>query len=352
VIINNLTRKNHLFQLNQIFQSANKAYIISPFITKNINLFNFSNLNDLQKLTIVTTLKPFDKDQYSKITYFKELYKIFNSKNIEFEILIDNSLHGKIFIGEQNNLNVKAIITSANFTDSGLRINNEWGILIDDIQEIEKVKNGIINKIKYKSLKEEQIDLFLEKIKETPKPQTENNPITLNLSSLFEDKENFYDIKNNATFWLKPIGVTNNLVPFTRKFDEIDSDLHFSKLKPKGVKEGDILICYAVGHLKILSIYKVKSEVKNTGNENDRWPFYVIGENLTPNYGREWANLNINITNQKNLVLENKLFDVTPSGKNSYGSLMRGADKLKLTKEFGNYLLNKISKIDAELEKL
>ena len=348
MIINNLTRNNHLLQLTQIFQTAKRIFIISPFITKNINLFNFSDLSNLQT---VTTLKPFDKDQYSKIEYFKQLYTIFNSKKIEFKILIDNSLHGKIYIGENEDQSTKAIITSANFTDSGLRINNEWGILIDDIQEIEKVKNGIINKIKYKSLNEQHIDVFLSKIKENPKPKIENTPIQLNLSSLFEDKENYYEIEKNATFWLKPIGVTNDNIPLTRKFNELDSNLHFSKLKPKGVKKGDILICYAVGHLKILSIYKVNSDVKNTEVKNDRWPFYVIGKNLTPNYGREWVNQNITITNQKNLVLQKNIFDITPSGKNSFGSLMRGADKLKLTKEFGNYLLNKISKIDTELEK-
>ena len=352
MIINNLTRNNHLFYLLKIFQNAKKIFIISPFITKNINLFNFKSLSNLQKITIVTTLKPKDKDQYSKIIYFKELYTIFNSQNIEFEILIDNSLHGKIFIGEENEEHVKAIITSANFTNSGLRINNEWGILVDDVIEIDKVKNGIINKIKYKSLYEQNINTFLEKIRENPEPKTENNSITLDLSLLFENKENYFEIENNATFWLKPIGVTNDLVPLTKKFDEVDSDLHFSKLKPKGVKRGDILICYAVGHLNILSIYKVSSEVKNTGNENDRWPYYVIGENLTPNYGREWSSQNLTITNQKNLVLDKKLFDITPSRKNSFGSLMRGADKLKLTNEFGNYLLNKVSKIDAELEKL
>lgn len=352
MIINNLTRNNHLHQLTQIFKSARRVFIISPFITENLNLFDFDSLNDLQKITIITTLRPFDKDQYSKITYFKQLYNLFNPKNIKFEILIDNSLHGKIFIGETDESNVKAIITSANFTDSGLRINNEWGILIDDIIEVNKVKNGIISKVKFKGLNEQSIDTFLNKIQETPKPHIGNNPIELNLSLLFENKDNYFEIEKNATFWLKPIGVTNDTVPLTRKFDEVDSDLHFSKLKPKGVKKGDILICYAVGHLNILSIYRVNSEVKNTGNENDRWPYYVIGENLTPNYGREWVNQNITITNQKNFVLQQNLFDITPSGKNSFGNLMRGGDKLKLTREFGSYLLGKISKIDVELEKL
>ena len=352
MIINNLTRNNHLFHLNKLFQNAKRIYIISPFITSNLSLFDFSSLKALQKITIITTLKSFDKDQYSKATYFKELYTIFNSNNIEFDILIDNSMHGKIFIGEEDEQNLEAIITSANFTDSGLRISNEWGVLINDYSEINKIKTAIIKKIKYKTLNESNIDIFLSKIKEFPKPNAKENPVKLNLSLLFEEKDNYFELDDNVTFWLKPIGVTNDVIPITRKFDEIDSDLHFSKLKPKGVKKGDVLICYAVGHLNILSIYRVKSDVKNTDNKNDRWPYYVIGENLTPNYGREWLSQKITITNQKNTFLQQGLFNITPSGKNSFGSLMRGADKLRLTKDFGVYLLDKISNINSELEEL
>ncbi|SHG38655.1 phospholipase D family protein [Flavobacterium defluvii] len=352
MIINNLTRQNHLHQVNQIFKEAKSVIIISPYITKNIELINFEELVYLRKVTIVTTLKPFDKDQYSKISYFKELYKIFNLKGVEFEILIDNFLHGKIFIGENTDGSAKAIITSANFTDRGLRINNEWGILIEDAVEIRKVKNGIIEKIKFKSFNEQKIDECLDKINDIPKPKGEINPIKLNLSLLFESRENYLQIETNATFWLKPIGVSHDTIPLSAKFDEVDSNLHFSKVKPRGVRRGDILICYAVGHLNILSVYRVNSELKNTGNENDRWPYYFVGENLTPNYGREWAKQHITITNQKNFFLQNTALNITPTGKNSFGSLMRGADKLKLTNEFGNFLMDKILKIDSDLEKL
>ena len=352
MIINNLTRDNHLFHLNKLFYNAKRIYIISPFITSNLSLFDFSALKALQKITIVTTLKSFDKDQYSKVAYFKELYTIFNSKNIEFDILIDNSLHGKIFIAEEDQNNLQAIVTSANFTDSGLRINNEWGILINDYSEINKIKTEIIKKVKYKALNENSVDAFLSKIKEVPKPDVKENPITLNLSLLFEERDNYFELEDNVTFWLKPIGVTNDIIPTTSKFDEIDSDLHFSKLKPKGVKKGDVLICYAVGHLNILSIYRVTSDVKNTDKATDRWPYYVIGENLTPNYGRKWFSQRITITNQKNVFLQQGLFNITPSGKNSFGSLMKGADKLRLTKEFGIYLLDKIANINSELEEL
>ena len=49
-------------------------------------------------------------------------------------------------------------------------------------------------------------------------------------------------------------------------------------------------------------------------------------------------------------MLKSGSFNITPSGKNSFGSLMRGADKLKITPEFGQFLINKIVKIDNELK--
>jgi hypothetical protein len=71
---------------------------------------------------------------------------------------------------------------------------------------------------------------------------------------------------------------------------------------------------------------------------------YVVGENLTPFYGTEWNNYNITIANQKQDALNAGITKLTPSGKNSYGSLMRGADKLKITKYFAGFLINKIVK--------
>jgi HKD family nuclease len=350
MIINNLTRDNHLKKLIEISQSAEKIFIISPYLTTNIKLFKFENLKNLKKVIIITTLKPYDLDQYSKVTYFKQLYQIFNKMKVDFEIMIENSLHGKIFITE-NNFDTFAIITSANFTDNGLRINNEWGILIDNYNEINKIKDGIISKIEYDSLNEQSVDIFIAQMVMNPKPQIAKSPIKLNLSSLFNLKANLFNITPKATFWLKPIGFTKNHVPLTEKFDIIDTDLHFAK-KPSGIKKGDIIISFAIGHLKILSIYEVNSAVQKINGQNQRWPYFIVGKNLTPYYGGEWSIQNFTINNQRQIFLAKGTFNITPSGKNSYGSFNQSADKLQLTKEYGMFLLNQISVVDKKLRKV
>lgn len=349
-IINNLTRNNHLKRLLASFENATDVLIVSPFISSSIDFFPFIKLKKLDRLRLLTTLKPKDLDQYSKVLFFKSLFNFCNQSNIKLEILIENTLHGKVYISKFEKGNSEAIITSANFTNNGLRLNNEWGTIITNQEQISELENGILSKVILQPLSESEIDYFLEVIANNPKKTTNGNPTSLNLSEKIKLKDNPYLINQNINYWLKPIGVSGENIPWNRVFDEIDSDLHFSKLKPRGVKKNDILICYAVGHSNILSIYKVKSDVKYTGNKNDRWPYYVVGENLTPYYGQNWNSQDITITNQKNAVIKQGKFNITPSGKNSFGSLMRGADKLKLTPEFGEYLINKIAKIDNEIK--
>lgn len=347
-IINNRTRNNHKAFLIDCFKNSDNIIIVSPFLSNGFDFFPFDRLNHLKKITLLTTLKPNDVEQPSKVKFFRQLFNFGKLENIEIEILIDNSLHGKLYICKRNKTFFKAIITSANFTSNGLRINNEWGICIDKNEEIKNIVTDLRNNVVIEPITENALTDFESKIKIAAKPPR-NQKYDLNLIGGLKLKINPLNISSDINYWLKPIGVSDNIIPWDRLFDEIDSDLHFSDKKPRGVKQGDILIAYAVGHKNILSIYRVNSAIKNTGNANDRWPYYVVGENLTPFYGTEWNNHNITITNQKQDALNGGITKLTPSGKNSYGSLMRGADKLKITKDFADFLINKIVKINNEI---
>ncbi len=348
-VINNLTRENHFKRLIESFKRSDEIVVISPFISTDKNFFPFQDFINLKKIVLVTTLKPKSVDQYNKVPFFKYLYDFCKVNYIKLEILIENSLHGKIYISKSKGEYIEAIITSANFTNNGLRLNNEWGTIIKDEVQIEKLESNVLNKVVLKALSEKQIDDFLDVLKKHPLPKKEHI-IDIDLSKSLTFNSNPLKVPSKVNYWLKPIGVSGDFISFDMIFDEIDSNLHFSKTRPSGVKVNDILIVYAVGHKNIVSIYRVKSNVKSTQIKNDRWPFFVVGENLTPYYGQEWNKYNIGISNQRDEVVNKGLFDVTPSGKNSYGSLMRGADKLRVTPEFGQYLISKIVKIDTEIK--
>lgn len=348
-IVNNLTRKNHLSTLIELFSRADEIVIISPFITSDLNFFPFDNLTHLDKLTLITTLKPKTSDQIKKVTFFNHLFDFCDSNSISLNVLIENSLHGKVYIAKSDGEAFGAVLTSANFTRNGLKVNNEWGVSINNKPGILKIEKGILSKVVLEPILRQHIDKFLKEIENQPAPPPKDE-CELDLTKQIELSSNPMEINNSFNYWLKPIGVSDDYIPWNSVFDEIEKDLHFSKLRPVGVKINDILICYAVGHKNILAVYRVKSEVKTTGKKNDRWPYYVIGENITPYYGQEWNTKNITITNQKDRVIKLGKFNVTPSGKNSYGSLMRGADKLKVTPEFGQYVTKKILEIDNEIK--
>ena len=346
-IINNRKRNNHKEFLIECFEVSDSVIIVSPFLSNDFNFFPFNRFEKLRKITLLTTLKPNDIEQPAKVKFFRQLFELGKSKSIEIEILVDNSLHGKLYICQKNSMFLKAIVTSANFTSNGLRINNEWGICIEESGIIEQIVSDLRNNIVIEPITEEILAEFEGKINEVPQPS--KIKYDLNLVGGLELKANPLNISSNVNYWLKPIGVSDNVISRNSIFDEIDSDLHFSDKAPSGVRKGDILITYAVGHKNILSIYRVNSGVQHTGRDEDRWPYYVVGENLTPFYGKEWSKYDITISNQKHEALNLGIRKLTPSGKNSYGSLMRGADKLRITKDFADFLINKIVKHNDEI---
>jgi HKD family nuclease len=350
-IVSNLTRNNHLSTLINLFANSDEIIIISPFISSDFNFFPFNKLSHLSKITFVTTLKPRTSDQYKKVKFMNQLFDFCEKQQISLNVLIENSLHGKIYIAKSGGEVLGAVLTSANFTRNGLKINNEWGISISDIPQILAIEKGILSKVVLEPILRQHIDKFLIEIKKQPIPPP-TVECGLDLTNQIDLSVNPMEINSSFNYWLKPIGVSNDYIPWDATFDEIDKDLHFSKLRPVGVKVNDILICYAVGHKNILAVYRVKSEVKSTGKKNDRWPYYVIGENITPYYGQVWNTKNVTITNQKDEAIKLGKFNVTPSGKNSFGSLMRGADKLKITTEFGQYLTRKIIELDNEIKSM
>jgi HKD family nuclease len=348
-IVNNQDASNHKLIVESHLRNCDEFIIISPFLSSDFNYFSFQKYsNHLKKIILITTLKQNLGDQLNKISFFDELLLFGHKNNIEIEILIDNSLHAKIYLFKKDSKYNCGIITSANFTRNGFSRNNEWGVLIDDSKTLGSVETRILSSIVFRKITRSDVNIFKKKIANVKPPKSEKeNPI--DLLSKIDIKTNPLNLSSKTTYWLKPIGTREDPIPWAKPFDRLEEYLHFSDKNPSGVKIGDILIAYAVLHKNILSVYRVTSKVFKD-NTNKRFPYYVIGDNITPLYGGNWFNYNITISNQRDEVLARNLFDITPSGKNSFGSFMYGADKLKITKEFADYLIGKIIKEDKILE--
>lgn len=348
-IINNLDTCTHNTMIKSYLGNCDEFILISPFLSRSFNSFPFNRFgNQLKKIVLVTTLKQNISEQLNKISFFEELFSFGHKNNIKIEILLDNSLHAKIYIFKKNSDYNSGIITSANFTKSGLSKNNEWGVAIHDANILNKIEYRIFSNIVYEKITLADVNTFKKKIGNVTlqKSEKENH---IDLLSDINIKENPLNLDTKTTFWLKPIGTIEDPIPWAKQFNKLEENLYFSNKYPSGIAIGDILITYAVIHKNILSVFRVKSNVIVNKN-NKRFPYYVVGDNMTPFYGGNWFNYNITISNQRDEILSKKLFNITPSGKNSYGSFMYGADKLKITNKFASYLVNKIIKEDKKIE--
>jgi hypothetical protein len=153
-------------------------------------------------------------------------------------------------------------------------------------------------------------------------------------------------------YFLKPIGHSGNPVRLQDRddFSMLHQNLHFSTKKPKMVKKGDIIITVGVGGQALLSYFKVTGGVEHvTDNdilENEwkkRWPWFLEGRNQSPQFGKKWWQYNIQ---KKDVVAEflelYKNTSVTYAGSLNLNTLEYGNDKVKITKEFGDFLIQKI----------
>ena len=74
-----------------------------------------------------------------------------------------------------------------------------------------------------------------------------------------------------------------------------------------------------------------------------RWPWYVTGNNLSVKYGEVWANKNLTL---HSLVEEFQSIDITniltKVGGKTLGAFNRGLDKIRIRKEFAEFIIGKI----------
>jgi len=243
-------------------------------------------------------------------------------------------LHAKIYIMDNTSL-----ITSANLTNTAFSKRHEIGIFL----------NGA-NSNRTKSI----FEAWWKK----SEPVSEKTLKKFRKKRFISDEEragsglralwSLPDDPGEADYWFKPIGVTGDPITEDRIFADKEEKLHFSKLRPKGVKTDDILIAYGVGAKRILSIYKVISNPKFDA-KNKRWPWYVIGRNLTLQFGKKWATHNIYANDLLYKYLQrHPKKSITKVGGKSFGGLNLGKDKLKLDPDFAEYIIRRITKLNTK----
>lgn len=348
---------NHLSHLKDMFQgSIDQLIIASPYLASDfptlLSEFSFSKVSQLD---LITTFKPLDIEQITKPKTLKSFFDFFknNYPNIKIKLHVDNHLHGKLYIST-NGKRKNAIISSANFTINGLRNNHEWGVQIDDIDAIDRIIEELFESIEFLDVTDVQIRkacMFAEQYEKDNPKWTEKPRVTSDILDVIYSDDN--KTNTDPKYYLKPIGHVESpvLLEDQQDFSDLHQNLHFSKKKPKGVRKGDIVITTAVGAGSLLSYFKVTGGLQEATQEEikkdawkERWPWYMEGRNQSIQFASQWWRYNIRqqdaLSEFMNAYPE---IPVTSAGGFGLGTLNFGNDKVQITKEFGDFLIAKIS---------
>lgn len=351
--MNSLT--NHSSRLKEFFKKSDNVILVSPFLMTDFSGFLAEiELVETKKIHLITTLKPNSVDQIPKIKSLVSLIEFsdIHEDKIKCNISLNNRLHGKVYIFKNGESYLSAIISSANLTFSGLSRNHEWGVEITSKHQIQELENSILEGIEFENISFQEIYKMQDKANQylQEKPLSEISKIELDLTTCISPSYNSSFLNENVNYWLKPIGDVSRPIEKDRLFNENEGVFGFSKLRPSGVKQNDILIIYGVGSGKIISIYRVDSPpelaTNDQINENvrtARWPWSIRGINLTPIFGGAWWTHNLHINSLREQYLSvNINGSITFVGGKTLGALNFGKDKVKLAPGFARYLIDHV----------
>ena len=350
------TGEDHLSELKRLISGkTDRLVVASPFLASDIaTLLGEFSFEEVKIFELITTFKPKDAEQLTKPFILKDLFEHFshNYPKTKLQVHVDNMLHGKIYIAAKGGSR-EMIVSSANFTRNGLSNNHEWGLATNDDEIIDNVITGLFESIEYQDVTYTQVKracLFADQYtKDHPAWKEKPNIYSDILESVYSVED---DSNTNPQYFLKPVGVSESpiLLEDEQDFSSIHENLHFSKKKPKGVRKGDVLITVAVTAGSLLSYYKVTGGLQEATQEEiardqwkERWPWYMEGRNLSPQFGSQWWIHNIQRKDALSEFLElHPGVPATFAGGFSLGTLNYGGDKVKISKEFGDFLILKI----------
>ena len=312
-LVNNLNEENHLKTIKELSYEAEEIIFVSPYIYGDFrDSFEDLKFKSLRNIQLITTFKPtIDNNELRKpdalFSFIEQMKEI--APSAKCRIHFNNKLHGKIYLFEYKS-SIKALVTSANLTPSGLNINHEWGVLIDDHLLIEQLKKEIIGTIdiKYTDVSHERIEEVRgraqsawQKFKKSARKSDEDTSKMAKLEEILantnEDRTSSMDdtTKNHGVD--SPKGSKDEEIYFqykilminvlhsakeTDNMDKIYDAVQFAwKLNPKRAEKADYVLAHRNGD--VIGVFVAKEWLKAIminfpGREDwpERWGF--IGE--------------------------------------------------------------------------
>jgi len=315
-ITSNLSSSHGALVSEFLRENYDELFFVSPFLAGDFEaLFTKDDFSTINTVTLVTTLKKGDQDQITKPKSLKSFYQLINEKcpKAKVKVHIDNSLHGKIYIFKKGD-DCKAIVTSANLTQSGFYNNHEWGLLIDDSTTINQLESEVLECIDYPEITESLVDRLMMFSEQYQRDNPDWSKVVIPTSDIMENVYNQGQNNNDTPrYYLKPIGVSEEpiLKEGQQDFSGLHQNLDFSKKGTGAIRAGDIVITTAVGCGCLLSYFKITGspreatyEEKQANPWKERWPWHIEGRNFSLNYGGSWWQYNLDRKLLLDLFLE------------------------------------------------
>lgn len=158
-LINN-TSTSHLSVLKDLLSISDDVLIASPFCYTDFTEFaDVVASSGVKRVRFVTTLK--EDEVVGKIDALRSFCYEMKRIDVEWQLMFDNKLHGKVYVFRKNGNAKAAIISTANLTRNGMELNHEWGVRIDEAQMIDEVEMGVLAGVEFQ-LTEEQVRAIIE----------------------------------------------------------------------------------------------------------------------------------------------------------------------------------------------
>ncbi|MHB8079767.1 MAG: restriction endonuclease PLD domain-containing protein [Candidatus Krumholzibacteriia bacterium] len=359
VISNAAVDYGHFSVLAGLFRRAGSVTLVSPFLSVDMKqLLGSFDLLHLNAIHLITTLPPRTKEQFRKLDSIVSVMNLVQEANrtnkLVLRVSIDNKLHGKIYIfRDPGNVPFAAIVTSANFTEAGLRHNHEWGILLEDAAMLNALETSVRESADYVDISVDDADAMLaaaDAYRAAHGGPRDTDEVDLDLISVIKPRDKPPEYVSPTTIWLKPIGSADQPFPLDKDFSRDPDRVHFSRRCPRSVSVGDVLIAYGVGPGMVLTYYTVISAPARISDDDmhetwmERWPWYVETRNQASSFGSRWRHLGLRISDlvEQYLAGGGGHAALTAAGGNTLGALQYGADKLRLSSGFGEFVIRKI----------
>ncbi|MBD2846697.1 NgoFVII family restriction endonuclease [Paenibacillus sp. IB182496] len=228
-ILNNIDSR-HFNELKGLVAGADELHIVSPFLMESFDVF-FDEIianSEVKRVVLVTKLKDNDPDLLKKENSLHSFLINCVTNSVAFRVHVDDQLHGKIYIAHMNGVPIRGIITSANFTDSGLNQNHEWGVLVEDQEALKKVIADI-GKVSSHALTRKELQGVIENIDSYAKnAEVHKVPkFELEVGHLFKKKT--VEPKSDVRYFIKPVGSSERPFATTRKLNSDFEKMHFSR---------------------------------------------------------------------------------------------------------------------------